>query len=684
MKIIHNKSQKAYQLNSDTQIEIEKPNLFFNEYGEQSLPLDLPDTDLNRQLTGYPDLLANRNKQAAEISCTLIDGGYMMACRQAVLSAQRGKSISTSFYMNDGAFLSRMKNISLMEIFGDETVPGITTVEEGIQFCRSLLDGSNENFAIFPIRIEMDDMKKEVNQVESYRNGPYNFVNEKEQTETVDGNTIVLSPGYYMSPFIRGSYLLKRLFEYFGYTMEESAITSDATFKNIVFINNTMDSLANGMIKLSHLVPDCMCNDVLDVYRKKFCCEFVPDEGARSVRVVFFKDIINETDVPDLTPYLVGHPEISYPDYKQLRLISDEFITDGSDTYESTSAIQSKYPNAWYDPTSNSYKRTGYHKFEFDIEVSDGHLPYWGGGTLEAYEVSVPDAVYCITAGTVESTESGRPSGSRPSTSRPTSMPFIGAGRALNSTVIGIDIPDGDETKREYIATANHDQKCILSFFKPSILNDDKTIRTAPEGSLTDGNGERSFSLLYNGPSGLYERFYREYDNLLRNSMHEVKADFLFPDVIKQTLQAHRKVIVDGQACFFDVMKYNLGVRNEVMSSDMFTASLYEPLNVAMNESERLKKDRTGYRWKVITSEREIISEESYLEAGKPAYDIKLQRYEENLDPIYPPLATEAQYKEGGAYYSRYCYGYSTSRDTGKYFYRYKIYLVVERINSVL
>ncbi len=62
MKIVHS-SGKAYQLAPDTQIEIERPNLFFNDYGEQSLPVHFPHTDLNRELTGYPDMVANRESR---------------------------------------------------------------------------------------------------------------------------------------------------------------------------------------------------------------------------------------------------------------------------------------------------------------------------------------------------------------------------------------------------------------------------------------------------------------------------------------------------------------------------------------------------------------------------------------------------------------------------------------------
>ena len=52
MKIVNTKAGQAYHLTPGTQLEIERPNLFFNEWGEQSLPTDLPDTDLN-QLPGH-------------------------------------------------------------------------------------------------------------------------------------------------------------------------------------------------------------------------------------------------------------------------------------------------------------------------------------------------------------------------------------------------------------------------------------------------------------------------------------------------------------------------------------------------------------------------------------------------------------------------------------------------------
>ena len=120
MKIVHS-SGKAYQLAPDTQIEIERPNLFFNDYGEQSLPVDLPDTDLNRELTGYPDMVANRKKPQTDITCSIRDGDYCVTARQAILGAKRKEKITTTFYMNEGSFLSRIEKVAVPAVFGDRT-----------------------------------------------------------------------------------------------------------------------------------------------------------------------------------------------------------------------------------------------------------------------------------------------------------------------------------------------------------------------------------------------------------------------------------------------------------------------------------------------------------------------------------------------------------------------------------
>ena len=55
MKIINTESGKAYQLFPDTELSIERTNPFFNDYGEQTLPVSLPDSEYNRSILNQPD-----------------------------------------------------------------------------------------------------------------------------------------------------------------------------------------------------------------------------------------------------------------------------------------------------------------------------------------------------------------------------------------------------------------------------------------------------------------------------------------------------------------------------------------------------------------------------------------------------------------------------------------------------
>lgn len=668
MKIVNTKAGKAYHLTPGTQLEIERPNLFFNEWGEQSLPTDLPDTDLNRQLTNYPDCMANKNKPSANIDCSIQDGDYFMPCRQAILSAKRYEKISTSFYMNEGSFLARISDVALTDIFGDEVIPGITTVQQGIDFCWSLRDNSHPDYAIFPITVNLDGDRRYVNRV-NYMNaegtciannagqGSYRFYNSFERKETVNNRIIKLEPGYYISPFIRAAYLLRRIFTYFGYTLLDHSLITSEPFSKMVFINNTIDSLVNGTIRLSHLVPDCMANTILDVYRKKFCCEFIPDEVARTVRIELFNDIIDSKPTIDLTPYLTSQPEQSFPDYQQLKLSSETVITEGS-TYDATYELEAKYPEAWYKESDGSYCRTGYADSTIEERLSDGNIPYYAGGTLKAYEVKVPDCAFCMSYFAF----SDIPNAKRGTMKVGETAPYIGDGRTLNSTIDGVPVESAAEdaaASDEDVVANNPDQKPILALVHYS---SDYAI-----GTNHDVSGKWGYSLLYNGPSGIFEKFYRKFDNLLRNSMHKVSADLLLPNSLKNSLQVHHKVSLQGVELLFNIFKYTIGGKSEPVTSELMTTALYEPLSIAKAESERMVRN-TEYKWMIVSSTTEV-SEAEYIAAGYTLSES--EGYIRNTIPaIYPLPPTKAIYDAGGTYYHRSYYIYYTSRTGGKVYYR--------------
>lgn len=660
MKIVHTSTNKAYQLNPGTQLEVERPNLFFNEWGEQTLPIDLPDTDRNRQLTGYPDVLTNRNKVSSQIDCSIQDGEYFMPCRQAILGAKRNEKISTSFYMNEGSFLSRISDVALADVFGDEVISGVTTVQQGIDFCWSLIDNSHPQFALFPISLDLDGERRTVNRIvymdangnitetdrRGQNRGKLGFYNSFERKEIVDERTIALAPGYYISPFIRAAYLLKRIFSYFGYTLKDNFFTITEPFKSMVFINNTIDSLVNSTIMLAHLVPDCMCNTILELYRKKFCCEFVPDEVARTVTIELFSENIKAKSAMDFTPYLVSYPEITYQNYRQLKLSSEKVITEGT-SYDAAYEIEAKYPEAWFDPNDYGYYHSGFSSREIIERISDGNLPYYAGGSLKAYEVKVPDCQFSLTANT---------------------LPYIGEGRTLNSTIDGLPVTEAAEdaeSSEEDVVAKNASQAPILSFVYYNGT-------TYSIGTNVD-RGKWGYSLLYNGPCGIFEKFYRDFDNLLRNSLHKVSAKFLFPTILKSSLPVHRKMTLQGTDILVNVLKYTIGGKSESIDSELYTTTLYEPVSKAKSEAERMPVNKTGYRWSIQKATHDS-TEQEYIAAGYKVSESG--RNMNDIPAIYPYPPTKAMYDSGETYYHRTFFQWYISRlDNNKKYYRIEVSL---------
>lgn len=664
MKITNATTGLSYQLTPKTQLEVERPNLFFNEWGEQTLPVDIPDSDWNQEALGYPDITGMR-KLPSNIQATISSGEYFSACRQAILKVKRKNAISTSFYLNEGSFLAQISKASLHEVFGDETIPGVYTVQQGIDFCRSLLSNKNEKFSIFPIFVDFDNERRYVNRMEFMngsgaimgpKNGTLNFYNIFSRVEEVDGISVKLDPGYYMSPFIRAPYLLRRVFSFFGYNLLENFFDVTEPFRSMVFINNTIDSLVNGTILLSHLVPDCKCSTILNVFRKKFFCEFIPDEVKRTVRIEFFNDVANMKAETDLTDCLVSELEFDVSTYQKIHLSSETFISDGLDAYDSTSEVKAKYPNAAYAPSSGYYYRKGYNnRGAVSQIICTSNIPYVDGdASFKEKKITCPDAVYALISETREA-HSGRYE-----ERTLFSLPYIGDGRALNSTLI---INSSSDDKNEESTSSNKEQAPILSLIYQN--NHGYNI-----GTMSNYKGTvklSDYSLFYNGPDGIYEKFYRSYDNLLRNSMHPVKGDILLTDHQKMNIPSHRKVIINGQELFIDKLKYYIGGDNSPIESSFYTTRLYEPAKLAVEESRRFPNVAATTCWRVDNTTSDITEEEYNAELVKLGASVRLDA---SLPTIYPPFPTKEQVAEGKYYYERSYAFYRDNRNGKRTYHR--------------
>lgn len=676
MKITDLKSGKAFQLNTDTRLEIERPNLFFNEYGEQSLPVDLPDSDRNRELCGYPDMTGNRRRPPADTACSVSHGDYFMPARMAVLGARREESVTAAFYLNDGSFLAAVDDTPVAEVFGDETVPGVETVEQAIAFCRGLADGTGEltdRFAIFEVSAEGDgrtdeygnEIMRPLNVYGFERDGRWwsmfdwkegdgepDFFYSRPRVETAEDGTRTRVPaGCYITPFIKANYLLRRVLAHFGYELQDNFFTRTEPFTDMVFVNNCLDALTAGPIRLADLVPDCGCGDLLNVFRKKFCCEFIADEVSHTVTVRLFNELLDEPPAADLTPYLVGEPKVEVPDeYKRITLGSEDVADTDSGKDENPSMTElrkhrdlmfSRRTDQYYysrirfefNDTSNIYR--GYSQ---SVCLTDAALGYREGGDLSEEEITVPDRQlsYRTTPGalTVE--------GFRLTTGGI----YIGKGKYARTSLVNAETGEAEEAADE----EREECRPMLAFSirRQSYYYPDRTY-SAGELSLS------GYSLAYTGPDGIFERFYRRMDGLRRNSLLSVTANLLLPDGLKRGLSPHSPVSLRGQTLLPNVLKYAVGGKEEPVESTFLTRRLYEPLSQAAPALDGAKEeDGLEYRW-VGQCQRVEINEAAYNAAELKDTDTVYLRpgYPDGKDfgDQFNPLVTVARKMWGNQYF---------------------------------
>lgn len=671
MKITNLDKGKAYQLGEDAKLEVERTNPFFNDYGETTSPLDIPASDYNRMILNYPDTFGLREKMVAT-NVSIEDGEYFAQCRQIILSAQHKGNISSSFYINDGSFYSKIQNVKLKDIFKGEMIPGCTTVDECIAFCQSLVGGKNENFDIFPVLLT-DDSGRDIEhnykilnwggaigvpRTASYwrykEGGGYEYVTahemysfvlnvnsprfwgEWEWTEYVNEIPISLTKGYYISPFIRANYLLKRIFKYFGYDLKENFFTKTAPFNKMVVLNNVIDVLVNGHIRVEDLLPDVSVLDFLSVFRKKFLCEFVADEGTHTADIIFLKDAIDSKPVADLTRQVTEEPTLSYKaasDYKRVVLRSKyQADSDAEDSYDDIKDMVSKNSGAYFDNADGCFYKKGYSgNYSVKVKIGGCSQSYDSGDdNIDTQDVEIPEMIPEVRTLQYKEILDGE------TVIRDIDRQlYIGDYATLNSSM-KVATEDGEEASE-----ATSTLPVMLAF--PYVASDGVVCGTVTaydthlysNVGFGSHQGEQTprkifdYSLVYNGEDGIYEKFYRQYDLLLRNSLQELKVKLLLSQSQKQNLPSYAKVVIRGVSFFFNKLKFTLGGKSEPTESELRTIALTTPINEAESLEDLMPAMTCKYQW-LGFEETVEVSENDYKKSGNDQ--------DRTFKIIYPPL----------------------------------------------
>jgi hypothetical protein len=543
---------KPLALPLDFEIELEEVNPFFSEVGSQSLPITLPYSPHNLELLGYPERIAHTFKLDNEHEAVLRHGVLQKVGRLVIFSASKESGIETNFYLNDGEFYTKIKDVHLSAInfdnpkYNPDYNPDPFTGSAS-QRAVSWLNRFNAvqrgevqaPYSVFPVctkaEEKTDDSNNKYYEYEllnepnfaAYPPGyiPFTLLGNEERVI----NDVPCPVGYGVTPFLKLNFFLRILFAHFGYDLKTSIFDTDAKLSRIVILNNNADTICAGKLDYRQLLPNCNVSTFLDTIRNKFCCEFIPDSRTKTIVVQFFQNNSLSPDM-DITSFVTNKPFIAHESFKQLRLTAGTSLTFAQPAAETMEELikDYSYASAYTESEFAQINNVSFDEIFFRKATGQFYKQTSDGSTLNLQPIGSCLFNYDKQSEGLEYDERTTDDEQIPvilykksvseTTSYPLLLPLIGERKHLNT---GIKKNNG-EAKEE-----NPEQTKIMCCFYGGIYV--KIPFGTPYCYDPTGSTWSDTSLQYAGAEGLFTHFWKRYDALLRHAFRKVTCKLQMP-----------------------------------------------------------------------------------------------------------------------------------------------------------
>lgn len=433
-----------------------------------------------------------------------------------------------------------------------------------------------------------------------------------------ESSLTVYQKGYGVTPFLKFVYILSSIFDKYGYSLQLSEFQASPTFMSLCYINNTADAIMDGRIHYSQLVPDVSVSEFLEHVENSFGVEFIFNEIDATVTPRFWKDLLVQNPTDQIEGVLEDFPQVIYSQPKAVRLSTEKSAIESKLIYETYNELIAKYgvkpaspipENTFYhvfDAQDLIYKCYQYVKFvqrgqtiyvENLLEKITGFLDYHNS-QYEAEEKacgfeSVPlvqismDELSPITA-VVDFSKSylhelGVQTQAQAEDSVLARVPFINSIRHLKTSEVslGKDSSGNEQKVSESKANESGDQlgvfPCFLHGFAVT-QNDAPNVERILFASQYRYNNAGTVVLAFDlSAKGLYDAFWKEYDEMLSTSFHEISGPALLPVERLMALQRHNPYQLHGQSVLPETIRYEITHRGiDVVELKLRTLREYE------------------------------------------------------------------------------------------------------------
>lgn len=614
---IHLDNGEYLDLPQDLELSISHSNPMLSKQGTYSLLVLLPGSDRNRRLLKHPDRYDRTYKHIRKFNAYLKKGTFQ---KKASLNIQESEDDIDSFLqMNESEMYSKMKETTLSSAFvikryPDEFLPDMIFDDDMDRLIKylELVKANNfpdEDFFLFEVGTDQSEytIHNERRPSQDIVYNVFQFINEEMRsldrtnlvntqdtdlngikytmfrgraahTINLDGQNVDVPKGYGISPFLKLNYVLRRIFAYFDYTLNQSLFDTDPDLKLVAVINNTADAIVGGLIDYTQLVPDGTVHEFLDNIRKAFGCEFFVSEDNRNVNVKFWNEILDPIVMKkDYTPYLTATPRTTLVEPKTIKLTFKRSFDYTAVPYDTLTAFENSFGELGYIPFYNSHNKPsdGFYLVQNELVILEFYTNqetldqefkihsrplfdyYQDIDNIEFDERSCDIEYVPAISGYVRQIIEITPDEEEEALYGYLQMiMFIGERRHMNTVLEKyITNEDGVTERTEVSETAG---SCPLGLLFYRYTNDGATatIYGTPFHYNKEGDPIGSFDLIPGGKSGLFEYFLRKLDNIYRDSFQQLNTTMKLPEKEIVNFRMDQLVCINNQPLLPELIEY--------------------------------------------------------------------------------------------------------------------------------
>lgn len=566
-------------------MQVDDSNPIFNDRGSQSLPATVPVTARNVRLLGAPfrlDAASDPNDPAtmADVVC----GAYLRRGTINVIGAGREEGISFNIGFDNSTAYAAWESRKLSELSGlpvheapedtyplDHVLGGLLDVYEG----KAGADTFWAELAVFPVAVARETVNDNEDETIYWEmlnvTGEHGLGQPSKVNRVIDGivTEVTVPAGYGVTPFLRVWRVLELIFADMRLALVGNPFRTDPDLRCLAVLNNCADAVCNGRINYADLMPDCTVGEFLNALWVRFGLVYHVDFSRGTVSLKLFDDILSSSAGMELDALVAGQLKVTYDARKYIKLSAgtsiegaspacerfEDFtkgvalpdISMGSHVDQLSAAAGSQLgriylSNMWHriDTANATVKSSSTSFFDWDPQP-EGYEAH----ELKSVDEFVPvDRVSNVGTGAGNWINEYCPL-------------YLCCSRHRHSYIKGIETEnqDGESTP--------------LAFMLAYTVGGKSYGRLSPEGDdgqtvAPDDGSSPSLSLLFQFRDGLFARYWRRYDELLRhgNRYAEVKMMMSKPDLYR--LDMSQPVNLHGVRCLIDTVSYLLPAGNEV------------------------------------------------------------------------------------------------------------------------